>query len=80
MVRALVVYESVFGDAQAIAQAIGAGIATYFPVDVVAARDAPAEVGTDVGLLVVGGPHPRVRDAEARDPGGRRHAVRRPPR
>jgi hypothetical protein len=56
MVRALVVYESVFGDAEAIARAIAAGIATHFPADVVAAREAPADVGADVELLVVGGP------------------------
>jgi hypothetical protein len=56
LVRALVVYESVFGDAEAIARAIAAGLAGHLPVDVVAAREAPTDVGADVALLVVGGP------------------------
>jgi hypothetical protein len=56
LVRALVVYESVFGDAEAIARAIAAGLAGHLPVDVVAARNAPTDVGADVALLVVGGP------------------------
>ena len=56
MVRALVVYESVFGDAEAIARAIAAGLAGHVAVDVVAAREAPTDVGADVALLVVGGP------------------------
>jgi hypothetical protein len=60
MRRALVVYESFFGDALAIASAIGAGIARHLPVDVVGAADAPAELGADVRLLVVGGPNHRT--------------------
>jgi hypothetical protein len=56
MSRALVVYESVFGDARSIAHAIAAGLAERLPADVVAATDAPAEIGDDVTLLVVGGP------------------------
>jgi flavorubredoxin len=55
MPRALVVYESVFGDTEAIARAIAEGLAPYLQVDVVPARDAPRTVG-DVTLLVVGGP------------------------
>ena len=57
MTRALVVYESVFGDARAIAHAIADGLSPVIPADVVAAADAPAELGPDVGLLVVGGPN-----------------------
>jgi hypothetical protein len=57
MARALVVFESVFGDARAIAQAIAGGLSARFPVDVVAATDAPVEIGPDVELLVVGGPN-----------------------
>jgi hypothetical protein len=56
MASALVVYESVFGDARRIAEAIADGLRDQFDVDVVAAGDAPAEVGRDVVLLVVGGP------------------------
>lgn len=57
MTRALVVYESVFGDARAIAHAIANGLSDSIPVDVLAANEAPTEVGPDVGLLVVGGPN-----------------------
>src|SRR5215207_10007674 len=56
MARALVVYESVFGDTEAIARAVAEGIAGHVPVDVVAAREAPNVLGADIALLVVGGP------------------------
>jgi len=56
MTRTLVVYESVFGDARAIAHAIAEGVSPDMPVDVVAAAEAPGEIGPDVALLVVGGP------------------------
>ncbi|WP_029432328.1 flavodoxin domain-containing protein [Blastococcus sp. URHD0036] len=57
MTRALIVYESIFGDARVIAHAIADGLADAMPADVVAAADAPAEIDPDVGLLVVGGPN-----------------------
>jgi len=57
MTRALVVYESVFGDGRTIAHAIADGLSASIAVDVVAAADAPAEIGPDVTLLVVGGPN-----------------------
>ncbi|TKJ28854.1 flavodoxin [Blastococcus sp. CCUG 61487] len=57
MARALVVYESLFGDARAIAHAIAEGLSPRLQVDVVAAAEAPAEIGPDVDLLVVGGPN-----------------------
>src|SRR4051794_27767145 len=57
MTRALVVYESLFGDARMIAQAIGDGLSGSLQLDVVAAAEAPAELGPDIGLLVVGGPN-----------------------
>lgn len=53
--RALVVYESMFGNTKEIAHAVGNGLSSYLRVDV-------AEVGTaetnvdDVDLLVVGAP------------------------
>ena len=56
MTRALVVHESVFGDARTIAHAIGDGLSSSIPADVVPAAEAPAQIGPDVGLLVVGGP------------------------
>jgi hypothetical protein len=57
MTRAVVVYESVFGDAKQIALAVAEGLATRLPVDVVAAREAPTQVPADVRMLVVGGPN-----------------------
>lgn len=57
MTRALVVFESLFGDARTIAQAIADGLSPHIPVDVVAAAEAPADVPSDVRLLVVGGPN-----------------------
>ena len=57
MPRALVVYESVFGDAAKIAQAIAEGLSTRMEVDVVAVADAAPVVSPDVRLLVVGGPN-----------------------
>src|SRR3954452_10591128 len=56
MVRALVVYESMFGNARAIARAIADGLTRSLPTDVVAAGGAPAALAPEVGLLVVGGP------------------------
>jgi hypothetical protein len=53
----LVVYESVFGDARTIAQAIADGLSASIPADAVAAAEAPSELGPDVALLVVGGPN-----------------------
>jgi hypothetical protein len=57
MTRALVVYESVFGDARQIALAIAEGLATRLPVDVASAREAPRQLPGDVRMLVVGGPN-----------------------
>lgn len=54
--RALVVYESMFGNTRAVAQAIAEGIATLMPVEAVEVRSAPTEVPPEVVLLVVGGP------------------------
>lgn len=57
MSRALIVYESVFGDARTIALAIADGLSPSCDVDVLDAATAPEEVGPDVDLLVVGGPN-----------------------
>ncbi len=54
--QALVVYESMFGDSQAIAEAVAAGLSGEMAVDVVEVGAAPAAVNGDVDLLVVGGP------------------------
>ncbi len=57
MARALVVYESVSGDAERIAMAVAEGLATRLPVDIASAREAPRQVSADVRMLVVGGPN-----------------------
>ncbi|GIH95774.1 flavodoxin family protein [Planobispora siamensis] len=54
--RALVVYESMFGNTQTIAQAIADGLATRMDVELVEVGAAPAAVPDGVDLLVVGGP------------------------
>jgi hypothetical protein len=57
MSNAVVVYESLFGDAERIARAIGDGLAEHLDVEVLAAKDAPLAFGPDLRLLVVGGPN-----------------------
>jgi hypothetical protein len=57
MAHALVVYESVFGNAREIAHAIAEGLAPALASTVVAAGEAPKVIGPDVELLVVGGPN-----------------------
>ncbi|WP_228122747.1 flavodoxin family protein [Saccharothrix syringae] len=52
MARALVVYESMFGNTEVIAEAIGQALAA----EVVEVSDAPDVLPDDVGLLVVGAP------------------------
>lgn len=54
--RALVVYESMFGNTKRIALAIADGIATRLPVEAIEVSDAPEEVPAGVDLVVVGGP------------------------
>lgn len=54
--RALVIYESMFGNTQQVANAVGEGLASILPTDVVEVGYAEAAVPLDVSLLVVGGP------------------------
>ena len=54
--RALVVYESMFGNTQQVANAVGEGLARILPADIVEVGQAQATVPVDVSLLVVGGP------------------------
>jgi hypothetical protein len=54
--RALVIYESMYGNTEQIGKAIGDGLAEVMPVDVVEVGSAPTELSSDVGLIVVGGP------------------------
>lgn len=54
--RALVVFESMFGNTQVLANAVADGLASHTRVDLVEVGAAPTAVGGDVELLVVGGP------------------------
>ncbi len=54
--RALVIYESMFGNTREIARAVADGLAPTLEADVIDAADAPVEIGADVALIVVGGP------------------------
>jgi hypothetical protein len=54
--RALVVVESMFGNTRGIAAAVADGLGESTTVDLIEVNDAPAEVGADIGMLVVGGP------------------------
>lgn len=53
--RALVVFESMFGDTETIARAVADGLSDAIRVDIVDVATAP-RVDADVDLLVVGGP------------------------
>jgi hypothetical protein len=57
MATAVVVYESVFGDAEKIARAVADGLSEHLDVQVVPAAEAPPAFGPDLELLVVGGPN-----------------------
>jgi hypothetical protein len=78
MTRALVVYESIYGDNRRVAEAIATSLRQQLPADVVPAVEAPAVIGDDVALLVVGGPNhamsmPRQSTRESVNTGGDVH-------
>jgi hypothetical protein len=56
MMRALVVFESMFGNTQSVARAVAEGLSSHVSVDLVEVGAAPPVIGEDVELLVVGGP------------------------
>jgi hypothetical protein len=71
---ALVVYESVFGDARRVAMAVAHGLCSRLQFDVACAREAPMLLPADVCMLVVGGPthafgmpRPATREGAVRD-------------
>lgn len=75
--RGLVVYESMFGNTQMIADAVADGLSRRLRVDAVEVGDAPTRLDGDVALLVVGGPthafgmsRPRTRQDAAKQAGG----------
>src|SRR6187455_2965455 len=74
--RALVVYESMFGNTQAIASAVARGLSGRMAVDLVEVTDAPTRVAAD--LVVAGGPthafsmsRPATRESAAEQAHGR---------
>jgi hypothetical protein len=75
--RALVVYESMFGCTQEVARAVADGLGSGADVQLVEVGAAPPRIGPDVDLLVVGGPthafgmtRPGTREDAARQAGG----------
>lgn len=54
--RAVVVYESMYGNTRQIADAIGAGLSGTFDVAIVPVAEADREVLADADLVVAGGP------------------------
>ncbi len=54
--RALVVYESMFGNTEAVARAVAGGLSGSMEVEVYEVSRAPSPVTGPIDLLVVGGP------------------------
>jgi hypothetical protein len=54
--RALLVFESMFGNTQVIAKAVADGLSSSMSIDLVEVGAAPTLIGDDIDLLVVGGP------------------------
>jgi hypothetical protein len=75
--RVLVVYESMFGNTQTIAEAVADGLSSRIPTDLLEVSAASDVLADDVELLVVGGPthafgmsRPRTREDATRQAGG----------
>jgi Flavodoxin len=56
MERALVIFESMFGNTRTIAEAVAEGLSSRFGVDLTEVSLAPTRIAEDVSLVVVGGP------------------------
>jgi hypothetical protein len=54
--RALVVYESMFGNTKLIAEAIAEGLSNYLPTEIHPVAAAPVELDPEIALVAVGGP------------------------
>src|SRR4051794_34591989 len=54
--KALVVYESMWGNTERVAEAIASGLRQAMEVDVIEVNHAPAEPAPAVALIVAGGP------------------------
>lgn len=67
MSRALVVYESMFGNTQTVARAVAEGLGGAVPVTVTEVGHAPDSIPVEVSLRR-GRAHPRLRPEPVRDP------------
>lgn len=54
--KSLVVYESLFGNTEQVARAIGRGLAEHCHVELCEVNDAPTVIPEELDLIVVGGP------------------------
>ncbi|HEX6580775.1 MAG TPA: flavodoxin [Actinomycetota bacterium] len=77
MTRALVVFESMFGNTQQIAEAVKEGLSSYVLADILEVGTAPDVLPNGVDLIIVGGPthafgmsRPRTREDASRQAGG----------
>ena len=77
MTRALVVFESMFGNTQQIAEAVKEGLSTSVPTDILEVGTAPGVIPEGVGMIIVGGPthafgmsRPKTRQDATRQAGG----------
>lgn len=77
MTRALVLFESMFGNTQQIAEAVREGLSTSVPTDILEVGTAPGVIPDGVGLIIVGGPthafgmsRPKTREDATRQAGG----------
>ena len=75
--RALVVFESMFGNTEEVARAVAEGLSSRMAVDVRGVDGAPAPLPDELALIVVGGPthalslsRPSTRADAARQSGG----------
>lgn len=78
MERALVIFESMFGNTRTIADAVADGLSSRFETDVIEVSLAPTRIPEEVSLVVVGGPthafgltRPRTREDAANQADGR---------
>jgi flavodoxin len=78
MTRALVLFESMFGNTQQIAEAVKEGLSTFVPTDIHEVGTAPDVIPDGVGLIIVGSPthafgmsRPKTRQDATRQAGGR---------
>src|SRR3954452_14741603 len=79
--RALVVYESMYGNTKEIATAVADGVSRRMPVQLVEVGAAPTAIADDIALLVVGAPthgHGMSKDA-SRKSAAERTSIDEPP-